>query len=165
MTRIIQLATGRHDLYLVRLLDMVLSSSTLSPTITPAIIQPLGHQVKLGLTIAFTTLYGLLFLLILSQLLLILYYQHRRLSYQTVFLFSCLIWAALRTTLFSFYFKNCDCFISNQLPAVVYWLFFAFPVYLQYNMLSILVFYFYLVRKCKQIISSLNLILNIFRLQ
>lgn len=110
-------------------------SPTLGPTLSPT--------VHLGLTITFTTLYGLLFLLIIWQLLLILYYKHRRLSYQTLFLFTCLIWAGLRTTLFSFYFKNC--ILSNHLSPFAHWFLFAFPVYLQYKMLSILLFYFGLV--------------------
>ena len=109
------------------------------PTIGPSV--PL--KVHLGITITFTVLYSLLFLLIVWQLLLILYYKHRRLSYQTLFLFTCLLWAALRTTLFSFYFQNCA--LSNLLPTFGHWLLFAFPVYLQYQMLSILVFYFVMV--------------------
>ena len=103
----------------------------------------LSTKVHLGLTISFTVLYGLVFLLILSQLFLILYYKHRRLSYQTFFLFTCLIWAGLRTTLFSFYFQNSG--LLNQLNTFYQWLLFALPIYLQYNMLSILVFYFLLV--------------------
>ena len=112
---------------------------------TPSPLQPsISAQVHLSLTITFTALYGLLFILIMWQLLLILYYKHKRLSYQTIFLFTCLIWAALRTTLFSFYFKNIG--LSNLLGPFEHWLLFAFPVYLQYAMLSILVFYFVLVR-------------------
>jgi len=112
-----------------------------SKTILPSI----SAKVHLSLTISFTALYGLLFLLILWQLVLILYYKHRRLSYQTIFLFTCLIWAALRTTLFSFYFKNVE--LSNLLGTFSRWLLFAFPVYLQFLMLSVMVFYFVLVRK------------------
>lgn len=107
------------------------------------LIPAVSAQVHLSLTITFTALYGLLFILIMWQLLLILYYKHRRLSYQTIFLFTCLFWAALRTTLFSFYFKNVA--LSNLLGSFEHWLLFAFPVYLQYAMLSILVFYFVLV--------------------
>jgi len=113
--------------------------TSFGPTLGPTI----SAKVHLGLTITFTALYGLLFLLIMWQLLLILYYKHRRFSYQTLFLFTCLIWAGLRTTLFSFYFK--DCLLSNNLSPFAYWFLFAFPVYLQYKMLSILLFYFVLV--------------------
>uniref|UniRef100_T2MIY4 Integral membrane protein GPR137B n=1 Tax=Hydra vulgaris TaxID=6087 RepID=T2MIY4_HYDVU len=103
----------------------------------------LSIKVHLSLTIFFTVLYGLVFFLIITQLLQILYYKHRRLSYQTFFLFTCLIWAGLRTTLFSFYFE--DFVQSNTLSPLFEWLLFALPIYLQYNMLSILVFYFLLV--------------------
>lgn len=120
-------------------LDKQPSPTSLSPTIGPT----MSSTVHLGLTITFTSLYGLLFLLIIWQLLLILYYKHRRLSYQTLFLFTCLIWAGLRTTLFSFYFKNAV--LSNLLSPFAHWFLFAFPVYLQYNMLSILLVYFVLV--------------------
>ena len=106
------------------------------PTLKPSV--PI--QVHIGLSAAFTALYGLLFLLILLQLWLILHYGHRRLSYQSTFLFVCLIWAALRTTLFSFYFKNCG--ETNTMSPFFNWLLFAFPVFLQYFMLNILVLYF-----------------------
>ena len=116
--------------------------NVVEPT-SKTIIPSISAQVHLSLTISFTALYGLLFLLIMWQLVLILYYRHRRLSYQTIFLFTCLIWAALRTTLFSFYFKNIA--LSNLLSPFAHWLLFAFPVYLQFLMLSIMVFYFILV--------------------
>jgi len=116
--------------------------NVLEPT-SKTIVPSISAQVHLSLTISFTALYGLLFLLIIWQLVLILYYRHRRLSYQTIFLFTCLIWAALRTTLFSFYFKNIA--LSNLLSPFAHWLLFAFPVYLQFLMLSIMVFYFILV--------------------
>eukprot|EP00794_Sanderia_malayensis_P019954 gene19954-21908_t len=108
----------------------------LPPTLEPSV--PI--QVHLGLSVVFTALYGLLFLMILLQLWLILHYGHRRLSYQSTFLFVCLLWAALRTTLFSFYFKNCV--ETNKMAPFFSWLFFAFPVFLQYFMLNILVLYF-----------------------
>ena len=115
----------------------------IDPTRETTIGPPIPIDVHLGLAAMFTSLYGLLFLLILWQLFAILYYRHRKISYQTVFLFVCLLWAGLRTTLFSFYFQNCD--LSNDLPTFCSWLLFAFPVFLQFLMLSILVFYFVLV--------------------
>lgn len=72
------------------------------PTIAPG-FTPEVHQ---GITICFISLYTGLFVLAYTQLWLIFYYKHKRLSYQTVFLFLCLIWSGLRITLFSFYFKN-----------------------------------------------------------
>ncbi|XP_057315780.1 G protein-coupled receptor 137Ba-like [Hydractinia symbiolongicarpus] len=117
--------------------------NTKPPPLTITLAPGVPVKVHLGLTVSFTILYGLLFFLIMWQLLLILYHKHRRLSYQSLFLFTCLVWAGLRTTLFAFYFKNCE--LSNTLNPFCHWLLFALPVYLQYNMLSILVFYFVLV--------------------
>lgn len=106
------------------------------PTLQPSV--PI--KVHIGLTVVFTALYGLLFLLIMWQLWLILHYGHRRRSYQSVFLFACLLWAALRTVLFSFYFQNCS--ETNMMGPFFSWLLFAFPVFLQYFMLNVLVLYF-----------------------
>ena len=117
------------------------SSTIPMPSLTPA--APLVVKVNLTLTITFTSLYGLLFILIFTQLLLILYYKHRRFSYQSVFLFICLIWAALRTTLFAFHFKSCDCVEAlYRLPGFWKWLLYEFPVFLQYLTLCLLAFYF-----------------------
>ncbi|XP_022790322.1 integral membrane protein GPR137B-like [Stylophora pistillata] len=107
---------------------------------TPAIIVPgLSKTAYLALTIVFTTLYALLFLMIVVQLCLILYFKHRRLSYQSVFLFIYLFWAALRTTLFSFYFKNTT--QTKQFSLFIRWLLYAFPIYLQFLTLSLLTLY------------------------
>ena len=99
---------------------------------------PIG--VRLSLTVVFTTLYALLFLLIYLQLILILVYKHKRLSYQSVFLFLCLLWAVLRTTLFSFYFN--DSSKANNLNLGLQWLLYAFPIVLQFFTLSLLALYF-----------------------
>ncbi|XP_072026957.1 G protein-coupled receptor 137Ba-like [Amphiura filiformis] len=97
-------------------------------------------KVENSLTICFIVLYGLLFLLVYTQLFLILYYKHKRFSYQTVFLYLCLIWAGLRTTLFSFYIHN-DV-VANKLDFFFHWLLFSFPVCLQFTTLCLLVLYF-----------------------
>ena len=109
-------------------------------TVEPAI----SHQAHLGLTVAFTTIYACVFLLIFVQLFLILYYKHRRLSGQSVFLFVCLIWSALRTTLFSFFFN--DCVTANSLHYFARWFLFAFPICLQFLTLALLTLYFAKVR-------------------
>ncbi|XP_005986547.1 integral membrane protein GPR137C [Latimeria chalumnae] len=96
--------------------------------------------VELGLTVVYTILYSLLFLFVYLQLWLVLHYKHKRFSFQTVFLFLCLLWAALRTTLFSFYFKNCV--QANQLQPFPYWLLYCFPVCLQFFTLCLLNLYF-----------------------
>ena len=94
-------------------------NNTNPATIVPAI----SHVTHLSLAIVFTTLFALLFLMIIVQLFLILYFGHRRLSYQSVFLFIYLIWAALRTTLFSFYFR--DSAETDSFHAFPRWLLFA----------------------------------------
>ncbi|XP_041070851.1 integral membrane protein GPR137C isoform X3 [Carcharodon carcharias] len=104
-------------------------------------IQPaVPPSVELGLTVVYTALYTLLFLFVYLQLWLVLHYKHKRFSYQTVFLFLCLFWAGLRTTLFSFYFKNCV--QANQLEPFPYWLLYCFPVCLQFFTLCLLNLYF-----------------------
>lgn len=105
---------------------------TLEPALTPV--------TELWLTILYVTLYGLLFCMVYFQLWMIWYYRHKRLSYQTVFLFLCLIWTGLRTTLFSFYFS--DCILVNTLPLPFTWLLYCFPVCLQFTTLCLLVLFF-----------------------
>ncbi|XP_053238559.1 integral membrane protein GPR137B [Podarcis raffonei] len=106
--------------------------STLSPAVPP--------YVKLGLTIAYTVFYSLLFIFIYIQLWLVLHYRHKRLSYQTVFLFLCLLWASLRTVLFSFYFR--DFVTANSLSPFAFWLLYCFPVCLQFFTLTLMNLYF-----------------------
>ena len=111
------------------------------PTIGPPPLEPaISPGVHLSLTIVYITLYGFLFLFIYIQLWLILFYKHKRFSYQTVFLALCLLWAGLRTSLFSFYFKNCV--LANNLGTVLYWLLYCFPVCLQFITLCLLVLFF-----------------------
>ncbi|XP_078117262.1 integral membrane protein GPR137 [Sander vitreus] len=97
-------------------------------------------SVELGFTILYTTLYAALFLVVYAQLWLLYLYRHKRWSYQSVFLFLCLLWAALRTTLFSFYF--CNALEANHLPVAAYWLLYCFPVCLQFFTLSLINLYF-----------------------
>ncbi|TNM85642.1 hypothetical protein fugu_007913 [Takifugu bimaculatus] len=105
------------------------------PTMAPAV----PPSVKLGLTVAYTIFYSLLFTFVYTQLWLVLRYRHKRFSYQTAFLFLCLLWAALRALLFSFYFK--DCGAANALPTFAFWLLFCFPVCLQFFTLGLMNLY------------------------
>lgn len=113
-----------------------LRNDSLQPTLTPAV----PPYVKLGLTIVYTVFYSLLFVFIYVQLWLVLRYRHKRLSYQSVFLFLCLFWASLRTVLFSFYFK--DFVAANALSPFVFWLLYCFPVCLQFFTLTLMNLYF-----------------------
>lgn len=106
------------------------------PSVKPA----LAPNTQLSLTITYICLYGFLFIFVLCQLWMIWYYRHKRFSYQTCFLFTCLVWSGLRTTLFSFYFNNC--IQANSLPLFLNWLFYSFPVCLQFVTLCLLVLFF-----------------------
>ncbi|KAM6158885.1 integral membrane protein GPR137 isoform 3-T3 [Rhynchocyon petersi] len=115
--------------------------SNLSGLVPAAGLVPaLPPAVTLGLTAAYTTLYALLFLSVYAQLWLVLLYGHKRLSYQTVFLALCLLWAALRTTLFSFYFRDTP--RANRLGPLPFWLLYCCPVCLQFFTLTLMNLYF-----------------------
>ncbi|XP_031558571.1 integral membrane protein GPR137B-like [Actinia tenebrosa] len=126
---------------MINVLKSLLSLPRVHPTTIPAtnVEPPLPVGVLLIVTIVFMSIYAILFIFTISQLVLILVYKHRRLSYQTFFLFTCLIWAGIRTTLFSFYFS--DCKVVNNLQAFPRWFLFAFPIYLQFVMLGLLTLY------------------------
>lgn len=117
-----------------------LRNDSLPPTLTPAV----PPYVKLGLTGVYTAFYSLLFAFIYAQLWLVLRYGHKRLSYQSVFLFLCLLWASLRTVLFSFYFR--DFVAANALGPFLFWLLYCFPVCLQFFTLTLMNLYFTQVR-------------------
>ncbi|XP_031729946.1 G protein-coupled receptor 137Ba isoform X1 [Anarrhichthys ocellatus] len=105
------------------------------PTLSPAV----PTYVTLGLTVVYTVFYSLLFIFVYVQLWLVLRYRHKRFSYQTAFLSLCLMWSALRTVLFSFYFQN---FVTaNTLGPFPFWLLYCFPVCLQFFTLSLMNLY------------------------
>lgn len=106
------------------------------PTARPAY----SSGVYLGLTISFIIIYSLIFAAVYLQLILILYYRHKRFSYQTGFLFLCLIWSLLRIVLFSFYFHNAS--DANRLEFTFYFLLYCFPSVLQFCTLCLLVLFF-----------------------
>ena len=131
-----------------RLLNIIGATTTTRPTKIPIsqtqVVAPVSFGVRLAVTITFTTVYGLLFFFIMVQLWLKLYYRHKRLSYQSIFLFICLLWAAVRTTLFSFYFH--DSRKANSLSSFPRWLMYAFPSWLQFLTLTLLTLYLAQVR-------------------
>jgi len=106
--------------------------SHLKPAIKPT--------VRLSLTIIYIILYGALFLYVYAQLWMNLFLKHKKFSYRTVMFFICLIWAALRTTLFSFYFESCT--KANDLNTLFYWLLYCCPVCLQFTTLCLLTLFF-----------------------
>ncbi|XP_061641827.1 integral membrane protein GPR137C [Phyllopteryx taeniolatus] len=101
----------------------------------------ISPALELSLTSAYTVLYSLLFGFVYLQLWLLLHYGYKRFSYQSAFLFLCLLWAALRTTLFSFYFENGA--QAKQLQPLAYWLLYCCPVCLQFFTLCLLNLYFW----------------------
>ncbi len=119
----------------------MIDNDTVESTIVPPHLKPaVSPQVHLSLTSVYTALYGSLFLLVYIQLWMILYYKHKTFSYQVVFLYLCLLWAGLRTTLFSFYFRNAV--LANNLDTFFYWLLYCCPVCLQFITLCLLVIFF-----------------------
>lgn len=104
----------------------------LSPAVAPS--------VQLSFTLLYTLLYGALFLTAYTQLWLLLVRGHKRWSFQSAFLFLCSLWAALRTTLFSFYFRNAV--QANHLQVALYWLLYCSPVCLQFFTFSLINLYF-----------------------
>ncbi|XP_014905042.1 integral membrane protein GPR137 [Poecilia latipinna] len=111
------------------------SSSPPTP-LRPAV----APSVQLGFTALYIALYGSLFLVVYVQLWLLFVYKHKRWSYQSLFLFLCLLWAGLRTTLFSFYFHNTA--QANHLPTAAFWLLYCSPVCLQFFTFSLINLYF-----------------------
>ncbi|XP_058382537.1 integral membrane protein GPR137 isoform X3 [Diceros bicornis minor] len=117
-----------------------MESNLSGPVPAAGLVPALPPAVTLGLTAAYTTLYALLFFSVYAQLWLVLLYGHKRLSYQTVFLALCLLWAALRTTLFSFYFRDTP--RANRLGPLPFWLLYCCPVCLQFFTLTLMNLYF-----------------------
>ena len=106
------------------------------PTVKPA----LPANIYVPLTVIFMVLYGLVFIYVYFQLILIWYFKHKRFSYQTAFLFLSLLWSSLRISLFSFYFKNAV--DANKLFFVFYFILYCLPVILQFGTLCLLVLYY-----------------------
>lgn len=107
-----------------------------APTARPA--QP--AIVYIPLTIILISSYAFIFVIVYLQLVYIWYNKYKRFSFQTSFLFLSLLWSSLRITLFSFYFNNAD--DANKLVFTLYFLFYCFPVVLQYSTLCLLVCYY-----------------------
>lgn len=103
-------------------------------------------QASLGLhysvTIVITVLVGILFFLVYLQLILVICFGYKLLTYQTVLLFDILLWAALRLTLYSFYFYHCCEKAAKLHGRFLGWFLISLPPCLQYFSLALLVRYF-----------------------
>ena len=124
--------------------DATISPTANEKTVSIATVEPSIH---LAVTGTVTFFVGLLFFLVYLQLCMVIYYGYRLLSYQTILLFDILLWAALRLTLYSFYFYHC-CELVGRLSLFFTWLLVAFPSALQFITLGILVHYFGEVSYC-----------------
>jgi hypothetical protein len=118
--------------------EPTLGSPSTADTISPAAVQTSIH---LAVTVTVTLFVGILFVAVYFQLCVVIYYGYRLVSYQTVLLFDILLWAALRLTLYSFYFYHC-CGLVDRLSPFSTWLLVASPSALQFITLAILVHYF-----------------------
>lgn len=113
--------------------------------VTPAPLSPnveAPSPVHYSVTIVITTLVGILFVLVYTQLFMVICFGYKLLTYQTVLLFDILLWAALRLTLYSFYFYHCCKLVSQLHGTFLGWLLVSFPSCLQYFSLALLVHYF-----------------------
>lgn len=97
--------------------------------------------VHLAVTVTISVLVGILFAAVYVQLIMVICFGYKLVSYQTILLFNILLWACLRLALYSFYFYHC-CERVNSLPVGVKWLLVSFPAALQYVSLAVLVHYF-----------------------
>ncbi|XP_068538395.1 integral membrane protein GPR137C [Anas acuta] len=111
------------------------------PAPVVAAVEATVSGVELGLTAVHTALCASLFLFAYLQLWLLLYYRQRRLSYRTLCLFLGLLWAALRTTLFSFCLQGSPRALRLPQP-FAHWLLHCLPGCLLFCSLCLLTLYF-----------------------
>lgn len=98
--------------------------------------------VHYGVTTTITVLVAILFVMVYVQLVMVICFGYKLLSYQTILLFDILLWAALRLALYSFYYYNC-CELVNKLSGKFSgWILVDLPSALQYFSLAVLVHYF-----------------------
>ena len=98
--------------------------------------------VHLAVTVSISILVGVLFFVVYVQLIMVICFGYKLFSYQTVLLFNILFWAALRLSLYSFYYYHCCTLITSLSAGFSGWLLVSFPSVLQYFSLALLVHYF-----------------------
>ena len=109
-------------------------------TIVPGAAAPV--PVHYSVTIIITTLVAILFILVYIQLIMVICFGYKLITYQTLLLFDILLWAALRLTLYSFYFFHCCDLVTSLDGSFWGWFLVAFPSALQFFSLALLVHYF-----------------------
>lgn len=113
-------------------------NTTVMPNLGPSLLLT---QLHIGVIAAVTGVVVIVFIAVYVQLVLVLCYGYKLVSYQTIFLFNILLWASLRLTLYSFYFYHC-CELVNNLPVVAEWFLVSAPSILLFLSLALLVHYF-----------------------
>lgn len=115
--------------------------SPVTPSSSSLVPGEVALPVHLAVIILISVLVLILFIAIYVQLILVMWFGYKLISYQTVLLFNILLWAALRLTLYSFYYYHC-CESVRLLSGVTGYVVVAFPAVLQYFSLAVLVRYF-----------------------
>ncbi|GAB1598406.1 integral membrane protein GPR137B-like isoform X1 [Argonauta hians] len=121
-----------HTTETVTTFDTSIPAASLGPSLTP--------QIERILTAIFLTMFLILFMVVSVQLIMILWYKHKRCSYQSVLLLIILAWSTLRIILFSLYFT--EVYLTNQLPIFITWLLYCLPVCLQFFTLCLITSFF-----------------------
>ena len=132
--------------------DNIDPGSSNSSSIVPADIL---SQIHISVIIAVTVVVVTIFLSVYVQLMLVVCYGYKLVSYQTVFLFNILLWSSLRLTLYSFYYYHC-CELANNLSSFPNWLLLSAPSIFLFVSLALLVHYF---MEVSQIITQTTLII------
>ncbi len=125
---------------LVAMSTLVPLTSQTAATISPG--GPAPVPVHYSVTIIITMLVAILFLLVYIQLIMVICFGYKLLTYQTLLLFDILFWASLRLTFYSFYFYHCCDLVTTLDGSFSGWFLVAFPSALQYFSLALLVHYF-----------------------
>ena len=97
-----------------------------------------SEKVIKGLAAFYIVAYGLVFFVSYAQLWIVFCYRCRRFSFQTNFLFLCLLWSTFRLTLFIFVA------FDIQIPKNIslYWVFFRLPMCFQFFIFCLLTLYY-----------------------
>ena len=103
---------------------------------------PAAYAVHYAVVISSTVLVALVFVVVYVQLIMVICFGYKLVSYQTILLFDILLWATLRLSLYSFYYYNCCDLVESLEGNFLGWLLMSLPSALQYGSLAILVHYF-----------------------
>ncbi len=137
-----QMAPGVLDRELINASSVFLLGEDSTHQPAAAAIIPAAYAVHYSVTVSSTVLVALVFLVVYVQLIMVICFGYKLVSYQTILLFDILLWAALRLSLYSFYYYNCCDLVKSLEGNFLGWLLMSLPSVLQYGSLAILVHYF-----------------------